>query len=56
MMVPLYQVVLQQRSKHKDTHPGLWDVSAAGHITGDDEVVTTGVRSPPPPLVPSLSN
>mmetsp|Transcript_41605 Transcript_41605/g.94855 ORF Transcript_41605/g.94855 Transcript_41605/m.94855 type:complete len:212 (-) Transcript_41605:180-815(-) len=37
-------VVLQQRSVHKDTHPGLWDVSAAGHITGDDDVVTTVVR------------
>jgi len=41
---PSKQLLLQQRSMSKDTHPGLWDVSAAGHITGDDEVGLTAIR------------
>jgi hypothetical protein len=28
------RLLLQKRSAHKDTNPNLWDVSAAGHITG----------------------
>ena len=32
------EILLQRRSRNKDSHPGLWDVSAAGHI---------GVREPP---------
>jgi hypothetical protein len=27
------RLLLQQRSVHKDTFPGRWDVSAAGHIS-----------------------
>eukprot|EP01012_Entosiphon_sulcatum_P005169 TRINITY_DN12232_c0_g1_i1.p1 TRINITY_DN12232_c0_g1~~TRINITY_DN12232_c0_g1_i1.p1 ORF type:complete len:212 (-),score=21.63 TRINITY_DN12232_c0_g1_i1:14-649(-) len=38
------KLLLQQRSKHKDTNPGLWDVSAAGHITGSDPVDETVCR------------
>ena len=32
------EILLQRRARTKDSHPGLWDVSAAGHI---------GVREPP---------
>lgn len=38
------RLVLQRRSEHKDTHPGLLDVSCAGHITGNDAVIETAVR------------
>jgi len=38
------QLVLQKRSMSKDTHPGLWDVSSAGHITGSDDVSLTAIR------------
>ena len=37
-------VVLQRRSAHKDTHPGLLDVSCAGHITSGDDSQETAVR------------
>eukprot|EP01012_Entosiphon_sulcatum_P035735 TRINITY_DN45401_c0_g1_i1.p1 TRINITY_DN45401_c0_g1~~TRINITY_DN45401_c0_g1_i1.p1 ORF type:complete len:206 (+),score=29.44 TRINITY_DN45401_c0_g1_i1:34-651(+) len=38
------KILLQQRSVHKDTNPGLWDISAAGHITGADPVNETATR------------
>ena len=38
------RMVLQRRSEHKDTNPGLLDVSCAGHITGEDAVLSTAVR------------
>ena len=36
------KVILQRRSDMKDTFPGFWDVSAAGHIEFDPE--TQGTR------------
>ena len=36
--------MLQQRSPKKDTFPGRWDVSCAGHLSGTDESVETAVR------------
>ena len=27
------QILLQKRSKHKDTFPGFWTISASGHVT-----------------------
>lgn len=38
------RVLLQKRSEFKDTHPGLFDVSCAGHITANDPVLETAVR------------
>mmetsp|Transcript_150319 Transcript_150319/g.463842 ORF Transcript_150319/g.463842 Transcript_150319/m.463842 type:complete len:291 (+) Transcript_150319:37-909(+) len=38
------ELLLQKRSEHKDTHPGLWDVSCAGHITAGDAGPATAVR------------
>lgn len=38
------RLVLQKRSEHKDTNPGLLDVSCAGHITGNDHALETAVR------------
>lgn len=37
-------LLLQQRSEHKDTFPWRWDVSCAGHITAGDTSVESAVR------------
>ena len=37
-------VLLQQRGKHKDTHPLLWDVSVAGHIASGEAYTTAAIR------------
>ena len=36
--------LLQRRSMHKDTNPGCWDTSVAGHITSGDDSWTTALR------------
>ena len=38
------QILLQQRGRHKDTHPLLWDVSVAGHIGAGEGVVPSAIR------------
>jgi len=38
------EVLLQKRSMAKDTSPGKWDISCAGHIEFGEEVVPTVVR------------
>ncbi|KAJ1473802.1 NUDIX hydrolase domain-like protein [Baffinella frigidus] len=44
----LYQpdgrVVIQRRAQGKDTFPGLWDCSAAGHVTSGDTVLETVLK------------
>ena len=42
------RVLLQRRSEHKDTYPGHWDVSVAGHVEAGDG------PSSPPFFVPGL--
>lgn len=37
-------LALQKRSPNKDTFPGRWDISAAGHIESGDESRPTAVR------------
>jgi isopentenyldiphosphate isomerase len=37
-------VLLQQRGKHKRTHPLLWDVSVAGHIGAGEPVEIAALR------------
>ncbi|KAG5178351.1 NUDIX hydrolase domain-like protein [Tribonema minus] len=35
------ELLMQRRSKFKDTYPGMWDVSVGGHMTaGDDSLLT----------------
>lgn len=41
---PQGQVLLQQRSNLKDTNPGLWDVSAAGHISAGQSTIDAALR------------
>lgn len=38
------EVLLQKRSKHKDTHPGYYDISVAGHCAKDETYEETALR------------
>ena len=38
------RVLIQQRSLRKENHPGLWDVSAAGHVSAGESPVESAVR------------
>lgn len=38
------RVLIQQRGKHKDTHPLLWDVSVAGHVASGEDIAKAAVR------------
>lgn len=37
-------VLLQKRAKNKDTHPGLYDISCAGHVDAGEEPIDSCVR------------
>jgi isopentenyl-diphosphate delta-isomerase len=37
-------LVLQQRAAEKKTHPLLWDISVAGHISAGEDAVTSALR------------
>ena len=39
-----YDILLQKRSAVKDSHPGCYDISSAGHITAGDEPRTSALR------------
>jgi len=38
------KILLQKRAKNKDTHPGLWDVSVAGHIGAGEQILDSALR------------
>ena len=38
------RVLIQRRSPRKENHPGLWDVSAAGHISAGESPVESAIR------------
>jgi len=38
------QVLLQKRSRDKDSYPGLWDTSSAGHIPAGAEPLPSALR------------
>ena len=38
------RILLQRRSPEKENNPGLWDVSAAGHVSAGESVVDSAVR------------
>ena len=38
------EVLLQKRSRNKDSNPGCWDLSSAGHIAAGDERLHAAVR------------
>lgn len=37
-------ILFQKRAKTKDTHPGLWDVSVAGHIGAKEDILESALR------------
>lgn len=38
------ELLLQKRSLTKDTHPGLWDISCAGHLSAGDSATEGALR------------
>ena len=38
------QIMLQKRSKNKDSFPGCYDISSAGHIPAGDDFADSGLR------------
>ena len=38
------EVLIQKRGKYKDTHPGLWDVSVAGHVGAGEDIIVSALR------------
>ena len=39
-----HQILLQKRSREKDSYPGLYDTSSAGHIPAGDEPKPSALR------------
>ena len=39
-----YDVLLQKRSAYKDSNPGCYDISSAGHVAAGDEILESAVR------------
>lgn len=39
-----FDVLLQKRSAHKDSFPGCYDISSAGHMVAGDDYLETAVR------------
>lgn len=38
------EILLQKRSQNKDSHPGCYDISSAGHIPAGDNYRTSAIR------------
>jgi len=38
------EILLQLRAKQKPLHPNQWDISAAGHVSAGEKVLTSGLR------------
>ena len=39
-----YDVLLQKRSQTKDSNPGSYDISSAGHVDAGDEILESAIR------------
>ena len=39
-----YDILLQKRSANKDSHPGCYDISSAGHIGAGDDALSSALR------------
>ncbi len=39
-----YDVLLQKRSRQKDSYPGCYDISAAGHVTSGEDILKSAQR------------
>jgi 8-oxo-dGTP diphosphatase len=38
------EILMQRRSPNKDSHPNMWDISSAGHLTAGDEPLQGAIR------------
>ncbi len=38
------EILLQRRSENKESHPNMWDISAAGHVSAGEDKVTSALR------------
>lgn len=38
------EILLQRRSKEKENHPDMWDISAAGHISAGESPIIAALR------------
>ena len=38
------EVLLQKRSPNKDSHPNMWDISSAGHLSAGDDSISGAIR------------
>lgn len=38
------QILIQQRSESKEMHPAFWDVSVAGHVAADEDILNAAQR------------
>jgi len=38
------EILIQKRSKNKETNPGIWDVSVAGHIKYQENIIDAVIR------------
>jgi len=38
------ELVLQKRADRKESHPSLWDISSAGHVSAGDSSLITALR------------
>jgi len=37
-------ILIQRRAPHKDNHPNMWDISAAGHVSAGEDDNTSALR------------
>jgi isopentenyl-diphosphate delta-isomerase len=44
IVTPDGRILLQKRSVRKENNPGMWDVSAAGHVSAGESVIESAVR------------
>lgn len=44
IITPDRRVLLQKRALAKENHPGVWDVSAAGHVSAGENAIEAAVR------------
>ncbi len=44
IVTPDGRLLIQKRSLAKENHPGLWDVSAAGHLSAGEDSTSAAVR------------
>lgn len=44
IVTPDNHILLQKRSLQKENHPGLWDVSSAGHVSAGESALDAAMR------------